>query len=169
MRKFHTLLVLASVAAAVLGQPDVIVGDLNGMGNYGTSGGIYAYSVGTTSCNIGNVWLNWISGTNQHPVIGQAIYRVKNGRFEQIGFSWLKHGFFALSGNLCFNDCQGTDGTHLGVHCSDPYDAGLNGVAGQRPPERGERRERLLPLSPGPEPAGRRRSSTAASSARRTT
>jgi hypothetical protein len=111
----------------------VIVGDLNGMDSYGQAGGIYAYSVGTTSCNIGSLWLNWFADTNQHPVIGQSFYRIKNGRFEQIGVSWLKHGFYALSGNLCFNNCQPTDGTHLGVHCSDPYDAGLNGSQGNGP------------------------------------
>ncbi|MBI3845982.1 MAG: HYR domain-containing protein [Planctomycetes bacterium] len=110
-----------------LAGPDVIVGDLQNVQRYGTVGGITAFSVGTTSCNIGTIWLNWMSNTNQHPVIGQNMYRLKNGRFEQVGMSWLKHGFFALSGGLCFGDCQSTDGTHLGVHCSDPYDSGLNG------------------------------------------
>jgi HYR domain-containing protein len=107
--------------------PDVIVGDLQDTSRYGVASSITAFSVGTTSCNIGTVWLNWISSTNQHPVIGQNMYRLKNGRFEQIGMSWLKHGFFALSGGLCFADCQATDGTHLGVHCSDPYGSSLNG------------------------------------------
>ncbi len=107
--------------------PDVIVGDLHELARYGTSGGITAYAVGTVSCNVGDFWLNWFSNTNQHPVIAQNLYRLKGGRFEQIGQSWLKHGFFALSGSLCFNDCESTDGTHLGVHCSDPYSASLNG------------------------------------------
>jgi hypothetical protein len=107
--------------------PDVIVGDLPGTSNWGVVGGIRAYSVATTSCNIGNQNLDWISGNNQHPVIGQNLYRFKNGRFEMIGQSWLKHGFFALSGSLCFNDCQSTNGTELGVHCSDPYSSSLNG------------------------------------------
>jgi hypothetical protein len=110
--------------------PDVIVGDLPGTNNYGTSGGIRAYSVATTSCNIGNQPLDWIAGNNRHPVIGQNLYRLENGRIQQIGMSWLKHGFFALSGSLCFNDCQGTDGSELGVHCSDPYSSGLNGDRG---------------------------------------
>ncbi|MBI1852962.1 MAG: hypothetical protein HYR85_21685 [Planctomycetes bacterium] len=110
-----------------LAGPDVIVGDLQNVQRYGTVGGITAFSVGTTSCNIGTFWLNWMSNTNQHPVIGQNMYRLKNGRFEQIGMSWLKHGFFALSENLCFADCQSTNGSHLGVHCSDPYESSLNG------------------------------------------
>ncbi len=113
-------------ARGIIG-PDVIVGSLPDTSNWGTSGGIRAYSVGTTSCNIGDVNLNWFSNTNQHPVIGQSLYRYKDGKFEHIGQSWLKHGFFALSGSLCFNDCQGTSGSQLGVHCSDPYSSGLNG------------------------------------------
>ncbi len=115
--------------------PDVIVGDLPSATYWGASGGIKAYSVGTTSCNIGDTNLNWFSNTNQHPVIGQNLYRWKNGRFEMIGQSWLKHGFFALSQGLCFNDCQSTNGTQLGVHCSDPYTAGLNGDRGRLGPK----------------------------------
>ncbi len=113
--------------ATVLG-PDVIVGNLYQIGGYGSSGGTSAYAVGTVSCNVGDVWLNWFSFNNQHPVIGQNAFRLKNGRFEQIGQSWLKHGFYALSEGLCFTNCQATNGEHLGVHCSDPYTASLNGT-----------------------------------------
>ena len=107
--------------------PDVIVGDLHDLARYGRENGITAFAVGTTSCNIGNRNLLWHSQTNEHPVIGTNMYRLKDGRLEQVGMSWLKHGFFALSENLCFNDCQATSGDELGVHCSDPYSAGLNG------------------------------------------
>ena len=96
-----------------------------------------AFSIGTNSCNVGDVWANWISFTNDHPVIAQHMYRLKNGRFEQIGMSWLKHGFFALSGSLCsgIGGCQGDfSGRHLGVGCSDPYSASLNGQAGNLGP-----------------------------------
>ena len=37
--------------------PDVIVGDITGPSNYGASGGLDAFSLGTYSCNPGNVWL----------------------------------------------------------------------------------------------------------------
>lgn len=108
--------------------PDVIVGSLYQVASYGTSNNISSFAVGTYSCNIGDEWLNWFPNNNQHPVIGQNMFRLKNGRFEQIGQSWLKHGFFALSNNLCNTDCHPTDGNHLGVHCSDPYSAALNGT-----------------------------------------
>jgi hypothetical protein len=115
--------------------PDVIVGDLQDIANYTGQnvGGIDydAVAFGTYSCNIGTVWVNWFSGNNLHPVIDNNMYKYKvvggAGHFEQIGMSWLKHGFFALSNNLCCSGCQSTDGTHLGVHCSDPYTASRNG------------------------------------------
>lgn len=120
---------------------DVIVGDVQSSGgSYGAlpnptaSGGIDATSLGTTSCNIGNAQLLWISGTNQHPVIGGTLYQYRelNGyaTFEQIGQSWLKHGFFALSQNLCCASCASTNGTRLGIGCSDPYTASRNGDQG---------------------------------------
>ena len=110
---------------------DVIVGELTGTQSYGNAGGYYAFSVGTTSCNIGTEELDWIASTNQHPVIGQNMFRLKDGTFEQIGMSWLKHGFTALQGNTCGCGCTSSGtGSRLGVGCSDPYGAGLNGSQG---------------------------------------
>ncbi len=115
----------------LLGEaPDVIVGSLYQERRHGQSAGITAFSIGTTSCNIGTCGLSWIDDTAAHPVIAQNMFRYKDGRFEQIGQSWLKHGFFALSETLCSADCIGTDGTSLGVNCSDPYTAFLNGQQG---------------------------------------
>lgn len=122
---------LAQTPCQSAGGPDVIVGDITGPANYNSSGGLEALALGTYSCNVGDTWLNWFASSNQHPVIGSELYRYKvvdgAGRFEQVGLSWLKHGFFALSNNLCCSGCQGTDGTHLGVRCSDPYTASRNG------------------------------------------
>jgi hypothetical protein len=109
----------------VLG-PDVIVGDIDAGYYWGQVGTIRAYSLGTVSCNIGDTNLLWVSSTNQHPVIGGSLYRIENGRFEMIGTSHLKHGFTALTQNLC-GTCSGVGGAVLGVGCSDPYSASLNG------------------------------------------
>lgn len=108
--------------------PDVILAELVGAISYGSNIGLAAFSVGTTSCNAGDTNLLWIASTNQHPVIAQNMFRLNNGRFEQIGQSWLKHGFAALTGNACGFGCQ-NPGTLslLGVGCSDPYSASLNG------------------------------------------
>ncbi|HMN95861.1 MAG TPA: hypothetical protein PKC43_10980 [Phycisphaerales bacterium] len=115
--------------------PDVIVGAMNSIAKYGTVEGISAYALGTTSCNIGDeiaLWCDFpvpgLCTEQDHPVIAQAIYRLKDGRIEMIGMSWLKHGFCALAENLC-GLCQPDPFRcdALGVGCADPYDAALNG------------------------------------------
>lgn len=114
--------------------PDVIVGDLPNRTRWGVVGGvngITGFSVGTTSCNVGSCFLNWVTSggnANDHPAIGQTMYRLKGGRFEQIGQSWLKHGFTALQGTVCSTCARPSgSGSYLGVVCSDPYDSSLNG------------------------------------------
>jgi hypothetical protein len=120
---------LCGTATAGSIGPDVIVGDMPSVQYYGELNGIRAYSIATTSCNIGDEVLEWFDGTNRHPVIGQTIYRVTTdgNRIEQLGQSWLKHGFAALTGNVC-DTCQNPGSfSLLGVGCSDPYSSGLNG------------------------------------------
>ena len=128
------------VAAAAFGQcpnpvsgPDVIVGDIPDIVHHTSAGAVNgkrAYSFGTTSCNLGNTRLVWDDTTNVYPVISQNIYRVVNGRIEQIGQSWLKHGFCALQGNVCCSCQPGGNCDALFPGCSDPYSASLNGSQG---------------------------------------
>lgn len=120
--------------------PDVTVYYLeDNVSNYGAVSGERGYALGTSSCNQGNQPLNWCNGgcttpaaSNQHPVIAQNIYRLKSDRFEQIGMSWLKHGFtaLALSAPNCGDGSCDNPGTGdlLGVGCVDPYSASLNGT-----------------------------------------
>jgi hypothetical protein len=119
-----TLSAGAGIAAA---GPDVIVGELVGSSNFGTVSGKAAFSIGTTSCNVGDAPLNWFANTTQHPVISQNMYRLHSGRFQQIGQAWLKHGFCALQGTVCSPCTPGGDCSALFPGCSDPYDSGLNG------------------------------------------
>lgn len=109
-------------------SPDVIVGDIASINNYGTVSGITAYSFSTTSCNLGSCWLNWFQDTTEHPVIAQNMFRLKNGRLEQIGQSWVKHAYAALTGTICGSCVAPPDTTHLGVNCSDAYSANTNGA-----------------------------------------
>jgi len=118
--------------------PDVTVAFLPGIEKFGSVGGITGYAIATTSCNRGDENLPWFDSTN--PVIAQNLYRLENGRFEQLGMSWVKHGFGALAGNQC-GVCQ-NPGTFdfLGPGCSDPYStigngnqAGFDGIAGLGP------------------------------------
>jgi hypothetical protein len=111
--------------------PDVFVGDMTDVSCFGQVGAIAAYAVGTDACNLGDVPVNWLAGNNQHPVIAQNMFRYTpagGGRLEQVGESWLKHGFASTNSNFCA-ECTTPPGgaTQLGVGCSDAYGAGLNG------------------------------------------
>ena len=130
--------VLPAPNAGSVPGPDVIVGDVVGLAQFGSSSGTQVgLSVGTDSCNLGTVSLNWFQlPANDHPTIPQNLYRMSGGatnnaRFEQIGQSSVKHAFAALTGNLCNLGCQnpGTQ-TLLGSGCSDPYSASLNSGGG---------------------------------------
>src|SRR5436309_9678844 len=115
--------------------PDVIVGDLPEMAQYGRNGSFVGLGIGTTSCNNGDQQLHWFALPNtDHPVIPQNFYRMSGGadnsdRFEQIGQSWLKHAFAALEDNACNFGCNTsgcTQGSNLCPGCSDPYGSSLN-------------------------------------------
>ena len=116
--------------------PDVIVGDLPEMAQYGndTVNHLVGLGVGTTSCNNGDQPFDWFGlPQTDHPVIPQNLYRMSGGatndeRFEQIGQSWMKHAFTALEGSVCgsCNTSGCTTGTHLCPGCSDPYGSSLN-------------------------------------------
>jgi len=116
----------------LVGGPDVIVGDLSGLQQFGSSGTQVGLAVATDSCNAGAEPLHWFAlPQNDHPVIPQNLYRMSGGatnddRFEQVGQSWLKHAFTALQDNICGFGCQATASTTLGAGCSDPYSASLN-------------------------------------------
>jgi hypothetical protein len=113
--------------------PDVVVGDVSGLAQFGSQSGTQVgLALGTDSCNFGQVNLNWFQNpSNDHPVIPQNLYRMSGGtdnteRFEQIGQSQVKHAFTALANNLCGLGCNGVSGSQLGSGCSDPYSASLN-------------------------------------------
>jgi len=122
-----------------LGGPDVVVStvgeglDTPGVAKYGSVNGITSYSITTTSCNIGTQTAIWTASTNQHPLIGSQVYRLHNGRFEQIGLSWLKHGFCAADWPSCTELVPGSiyqgneECETLGRFATDTYYSGLNG------------------------------------------
>ena len=129
----------AEHAPHIAGGPDMTVSSVVGIRNYGSENGISAFSVGNVGCNVGDEPLVWESNTNQHPVIAQHMYRLEDGRFEQIGLSWVVHTFFALASNgcgECTDPCCLSDGTcpscqrgsRLGVGCSDPEPPSIMGM-----------------------------------------
>lgn len=119
--------------AGTVPGPDVVVGDLSGLAQFGGSSGTQVgLAVATDSCNFGTENLHWFQNPdNDHPVIPQNLYRLSGGatndeRFEQIGQSHVKHAFTALTNNICNLGCNGVGGANLGSGCSDPYSANLN-------------------------------------------
>lgn len=126
--------------------PDMVVTELTGVRNYSfdvVDGElVYVYSVGTRSCNVGDEPLAWMTRStradepgflaenwSRHPLIGQNLYRVHEGRIRQIGQSWVKHGFNAVAEPGCGTACLDIGGgSYLGVGCSDVYGAGVNGT-----------------------------------------
>jgi hypothetical protein len=115
--------------------PDVIVGELPSLEQFGAAGTQVGLAVGTDSCNNGDQPLHWFAlPNNDHPVIPQNLYRMSGGpsntdRFEQIGQSSMKHAFLALEDNICNLGCNTAGcqtGSNLCPGCSDPYSASLN-------------------------------------------
>lgn len=125
--------------------PDVTLCQLYGFGVSGRTGtypnGTNGGTIATTSWNIGTAQLLWEQSSDpDHPKIALDLFRkstwtvngVQVDRLEQIGQSWCKHGFYALSNQQCgphpFTgaNCQGTNGTRLGIGCTDTYSASLN-------------------------------------------
>ena len=130
-------LAMGAAANAAPQVPDVYVYDVGYNGGnvhdfhyYGQSSGIAAYSMASQSCNGGTAPVSWrdSGGQTTHPVIGQNIFRLKDGRFEQMGYSWLKHGFCAVDESETLCNCSGPDGNcdWLAVGCADTYWATLN-------------------------------------------
>ena len=64
--------------------PDVIVGDMPNMSQFGSAGTQVGLAVATTSCNNGTQPLHWFSSPdNDHPVIPQNLYRMSGGDNER--------------------------------------------------------------------------------------
>ena len=112
--------------------PDVIVGDLSSLQQFGSNGTQVGLAMGTDTCNNGDVELNFCDA--EHRSSGPGAKSLSHerwidqrDRFEQIGQSWPGHGFFALQNNACGFGCiPASNGTHLGAGCSTADSAGIN-------------------------------------------
>lgn len=107
-------------------QGDMTFCELFDLRMEGREGSTVGASMATTSWNIGNGDLMWFgSPDNRHPFIVLNMYRLENDRFEQIGQSWIKHGFYALGNTQCGGSCTWDPGHYvgdwLGQNCTDTY------------------------------------------------
>ena len=117
--------------------PDVVPIDIFETIHWGSGldGAIQGYSSGTNACNIGDVPVLWHPFDNQHPVIGQNMFRLENGRFDQIGQSWLKWSFNSGNESFCGTCIDPGEYDLLGVQCSDAYTANFNGTQSRLGPK----------------------------------
>ncbi|MBL8744730.1 MAG: hypothetical protein JNK58_00080 [Phycisphaerae bacterium] len=81
--------------------PDLIVADSYTCKKWGTSAGVSAYSFSFIYCNIGDEPALVFQGSAVHPVVTTSVYRMMNGRLEQIGQGFVFHEYCALQTSIC--------------------------------------------------------------------
>ncbi|TDJ75704.1 MAG: hypothetical protein E2O39_03840 [Planctomycetota bacterium] len=117
MKQTLTALALTCLAGSVAAQ-DLVMSEIgSSFGFFGTFETTAAYTFAFTTCNLGDVPIEWTGMTAQHPVSGQNLYRIQGGRIEQLGYSWPKHGFCAVNEASC-GTCIPTSCSTLGVGCA---------------------------------------------------
>jgi hypothetical protein len=79
---------------------------------------------------------------DQHPYLVWNLYRIADGRLEQIGASGLKHAFYTINWYCAPGACGAGGGNILGRACYDIYSQSSNDYG----PELGPRRE-LIPFT----------------------
>lgn len=126
---------VAGTAVASAQPADLMVTDLPSIQMMGFAEGKVAYAAGLSICNAGPGTGAYVATTNQHPVWGLGLYRLVQGRFEQVGVSWLRHPAIALAQSC--GVCAGGDGSSLGPGCADATSAGANAAQASLGP-RGE-------------------------------
>lgn len=127
MKKLFAAIVVGCAAGASLGQgPDVTLSGINSVSRFGPVGGVHGYAIGSNTCNMGNQNLLWTS--NGTPGLAMNMYRLHNGRLQQIGLSWVKTACCAAAGSGCGLSCNGAGGSVLGAGCLDVYSSGWNGI-----------------------------------------
>jgi hypothetical protein len=124
-------------APTLVPGPDIIVGDLPDLEQFGSAGSQVGLAVATTSCNNGDQPVNFYALPEiDHPLVPQNLYRMSGGadnteRIEQIGQSWMKHTFGASEFDECDLGCDTSNCSkffQLCPGCSDPYNANQNGT-----------------------------------------
>ncbi|MBO6513975.1 MAG: hypothetical protein JJ974_08430 [Phycisphaerales bacterium] len=125
------LISVSAFPACVLGGPDLICSEIQGAILFGENGkGINAYSFGTTLCNIGDEEIPWDANSNEHPLISQTLYKLKDHEIKQIGIGFVRHTTVPLAGDACGLGCSPAGNFALGVGCSDVSSAVINGSQG---------------------------------------
>ncbi len=132
------IICLWGMATAATGAgPDLILGSLDEFEQFGREGsvgsGTVGLAIGNDTCNKGDETVHWFKLPNtDHPVFPQNMYRLMtvdgSERIEQIGLSWMKHGYGAGQWDACNFGCDPfPNESQIGVGCSDFYTVAQNG------------------------------------------
>lgn len=116
---------------------DLVVGNINGgVTNYAAQqvpadSGVYydAASFPLTACNLGQQALSWRHSSAQTPALVMNLFRLYDGRIEQIGQGWAHFGILPLQSSVCCT-CTPVNPNpipFLGAGCSDAETASING------------------------------------------
>jgi hypothetical protein len=122
------------------GNPDndVALINMSQVSQVALGGGMVAIAPSAVLKNVGVTEVPWISkfsapqppyNNDQHPYLVWNMYRVVDGRLEQIGASGLKHAFLTLNTN-----CGCPSGSILWVNCEDTYGVSTNNSTGSLSP-----------------------------------
>jgi hypothetical protein len=107
--------------------PDLTATSIDEIRQVGRVGSTVAISMESKICNVGSEAIDWFANPNpRHPFLVFDAYRLLNDRLEQIGQSWIKHGFAASESSICGLPCVPTGGSQLGAGCADIYGVGTN-------------------------------------------
>ena len=122
------------------GDPDndVSLINMSQVSQVARGNGVVAIAPSAVLKNVGVTEVPWISkfsspqppyNNDQHPYLIWNMYRLSNGRFEQLGASGLKHAFLTLNTN-----CACPSGSILWVGCEDTYGVSTNNSTGSLSP-----------------------------------
>lgn len=121
-------LALWQISYGFLIGANVHIGELNELKQFGRVGDTVGLLGDAPICNDGTSELDWLTGIGErHPFLNYNLYRLKNGRLEQIGQSWTKHAQGAAQEDACGLGCNPhPTADRLGVGCSDTYSAAFS-------------------------------------------
>ncbi|MCP5021728.1 MAG: hypothetical protein GY930_08105 [bacterium] len=111
MHLIYSIIAVLAVPEALAQGPDLVVshvGRNNSWTYHGESGGQAAYSFHNTTCNQGNMPVNW------NPVLVEDLYQVINGSIRQISAGFAIPKSCALNEPGC-GTCQATPCGTLGI------------------------------------------------------
>lgn len=111
------------------GPADVYVGNMSESLQGSRSGDLVSVLTDSPICNAGESPIDWYGAPiGIAPMFVFNMYRLKDGRLEQIGASWAKHSQGTSQEDWCGFGCAALPTIQrLGPGCSDTYNSNING------------------------------------------